>query len=98
MNYSALITAIAAAHQQAQAGAAGAVNRHLILRNWLIGAHLVEFEQHGEDRAQYGTRLLQRPPTCVSAMCPVPALTCWSACDSYTFTIRSWRTGFPHHR
>jgi hypothetical protein len=34
----------------------------------------------------------------VSAMCPVPALTCWSACDSYTFTIRSWRTGFPHHR
>jgi CRISPR-associated endonuclease Cas3-HD len=63
MNYSALITAIAAAHQQAQAGAAGAVNRHLILRNWLIGAHLVEFEQHGEDRAQYGTRLLQRVST-----------------------------------
>ena len=60
MNYSALITAIAAAHQQAQAGAAGAVNRHLILRNWLIGAHLVEFEQHGEDRAKYGTGLLKR--------------------------------------
>lgn len=60
MNYPALITAISEAHTQAQAGAAGAVNRHLILRNWLIGAHLVEFEQRGEDRAKYGDRLLER--------------------------------------
>lgn len=59
MNYEALISTIAATHQQAQAGAAGAVNRHLILRNWLIGAHLIEFEQHGQDRAQYGTGLLK---------------------------------------
>jgi hypothetical protein len=29
----------------------------LILRNWLIGAFLVEFEQSGEDRAKYGTGL-----------------------------------------
>ena len=47
-------------HQHAQAGAAGAVNRHLILRNWLIGAYLIEFEQNGEDRAKYGTGLLKR--------------------------------------
>jgi predicted nuclease of restriction endonuclease-like (RecB) superfamily len=60
MNYAALLTAISDAHQQAQAGAAGAVNRHLILRNWLIGAYLVEFEQNGEDRAEYGARLIQR--------------------------------------
>ncbi len=60
MNYEALISAIAVAHQQAQIGAAGAVNRHLILRNWLIGAYLVEFEQNGEDRATYGTKLLVR--------------------------------------
>jgi len=60
MNYAALIATIRDTHQQAQASAAGAVNRHLILRNWLIGAHLVEFEQHGEDRAKYGGRLLQR--------------------------------------
>jgi len=60
MNYAALLTAISDAHQQAQAGAAGAVNRHLILRNWLIGAYLVEFEQNGEDRAQYATGLLKR--------------------------------------
>ncbi len=60
MNYDALITAIRDTHQHAQASAAGAVNRHLILRNWLIGAYLVEYEQHGEDRAHYGTGLLKR--------------------------------------
>jgi len=60
MNYDTLITTLAQVHQQAQAGAAGAVNRHHILRNWLIGAYLVEFEQHGEDRAKYGAGLLER--------------------------------------
>jgi predicted nuclease of restriction endonuclease-like (RecB) superfamily len=60
MDYPALVTAIAGAHAQAQARAAGAVNRHLILRNWLIGAYLVEFEQRGEDRATYGAGLLKR--------------------------------------
>ena len=38
--------------------AALAVNRWLILRNWMIGAYLVEFEENGEDRAKYGARLL----------------------------------------
>lgn len=60
MNYESLISNIAEIHQQAQAGAAGAVNRHLIIRNWLIGAYLVEFEQYGEDRARYGVGLLKR--------------------------------------
>lgn len=60
MKYTALIRSITETHRQAQAGAAGAVNRHLILRNWLIGAHLVEFEQAGEDRAKYGEGLLKR--------------------------------------
>ena len=30
----------------------------LSLRNWLMGASIVEFEQAGEDRAQYGQRLI----------------------------------------
>jgi predicted nuclease of restriction endonuclease-like (RecB) superfamily len=34
------------------------VNTALTLRNWLIGYHIVEYEQHGRDRAQYGERLL----------------------------------------
>jgi len=60
INYDALITAISQVHQQAQAGAAGAVNRHLLVRNWLIGAYVVEFQQNGEDRAKYGASLLKR--------------------------------------
>lgn len=35
-----------------------AVNRHITLRNWLIGFYIVEFEQKGNDRAQYGNRLI----------------------------------------
>lgn len=59
INYAALIEAISDVHQQAQAGAAGAVNRYLVLRNWIIGAYLIEFEQNGKDRAKYGTGLLE---------------------------------------
>lgn len=33
------------------------VNTALTLRNWLIGYHIVEYEQSGNDRADYGTRL-----------------------------------------
>jgi predicted nuclease of restriction endonuclease-like (RecB) superfamily len=37
-----------------------AVNTHLIVRNWIIGMYIVEFEQNGSDRASYGTQLLQK--------------------------------------
>jgi hypothetical protein len=35
-----------------------AVNVALTLRNWLIGYHIVEYEQRGRCRARYGERLL----------------------------------------
>lgn len=38
--------------------AAVVVNQALVLRNWPIGAYIVEFEQNGVDRAKYGARLL----------------------------------------
>jgi predicted nuclease of restriction endonuclease-like (RecB) superfamily len=60
MNYKTLLRAISQAHQQAQAGAAGTVNRYLVLRNWLIGAYVVEYQQKGSDRALYGEGLLRR--------------------------------------
>ena len=34
------------------------VNVALTLRNWLIGAYLFEYEQNGQDRAQYGEKIL----------------------------------------
>ncbi|GGF28421.1 PDDEXK nuclease domain-containing protein [Hymenobacter cavernae] len=30
------------------------------MRNWLIGWHIAEYEQHGSDRAAYGTQLLSQ--------------------------------------
>lgn len=58
LNYEGLVTAIAQAHDSAQRQAVQAVNLALTLRNWLVGYHIVEYEQHGSDRAQYGERLL----------------------------------------
>ena len=43
-----------------QAQAAHAVNLSLTARNWLVGYYIVEFEQHGEDRAKYGEKLINR--------------------------------------
>ena len=38
--------------------AATAVNQALVIRNFLVGAHIVEYAQHREDRARYGDALL----------------------------------------
>ena len=31
----------------------------LVIRNWLFGWYILEFEQHGADRAQYGTQFIK---------------------------------------
>lgn len=36
------------------------VNTALTLRNWLIGCYITEYEQLGEDRAEYGQKLLTK--------------------------------------
>jgi predicted nuclease of restriction endonuclease-like (RecB) superfamily len=58
-DYEGLVASIEQAHGNAQRQAVQAVNVALTLRNWLIGYHIVEYEQHGSDRAQYGERLLE---------------------------------------
>jgi dGTP triphosphohydrolase len=35
------------------------VNTAMTLRNWLIGCHIIEYEQLGEDRAVYGQKVLE---------------------------------------
>ncbi|GGM76641.1 hypothetical protein GCM10010967_05310 [Dyadobacter beijingensis] len=57
-NFSALVNSIHETNSTLQQSASKAINRYLTIRNWLIGFHIVEFEQHGEDRAQYGLRLV----------------------------------------
>ena len=57
--YAQLVKAIESANTH-MVGRAAAVNQSLVIRNWLIGAYLVEYEQDGADRAKYGANLLQR--------------------------------------
>ena len=58
IDYAALLEAIAQVHANAQRHAVQAVNLGLTLRNWAIGYYIVEYEQHGSDRANYGEKLL----------------------------------------
>ena len=36
------------------------INIHTTARNWLVGFYIVEFEQNGENRAEYGSQLLKK--------------------------------------
>ncbi|MDY0281004.1 MAG: PDDEXK nuclease domain-containing protein [Salinivirgaceae bacterium] len=59
-DFESLVASIVRIHQQAQKVAAKAVNVSLTLRNWFIGHRIVEFEQHGDNRAAYGESLIDR--------------------------------------
>ena len=58
--FSDLASIIQTTHDAAQSSAVRAINRMQTMRNWLIGYYIVEFEQHGKDRAEYGTQLLKK--------------------------------------
>ena len=60
MTFELLAKNIETIHSVLQQQAAHAVNLSLTSRNWLMGCYIVEFEQNGEDRAQYGAKLLKR--------------------------------------
>jgi len=58
MKFPDLIAQISKIDEVARLAAGQTLQQTLSLRNWLIGANVVEFEQAGEDRAQYGQRLM----------------------------------------
>jgi predicted nuclease of restriction endonuclease-like (RecB) superfamily len=60
MNFESLVGRINLIQDALQAQAAHAVNLSLTARNWLVGYYIVEFEQHGEDHAKYGEKLINR--------------------------------------
>ncbi len=60
MKFEVLVDVIQNTHQHFQTQANKAVNISLTLRNWMIGFYIVEFEQKGEDRAEYGSKLLSK--------------------------------------
>lgn len=60
MKFKNLVVSIQDTHELLFQAASKAVNVSLTLRNWLIGYYIVEYEQEGEDRAAYGSHLLDR--------------------------------------
>lgn len=58
-HYSQLVSAITSLNTQMVGRVATVADQALVLRNWIVGAYIVEFEQHGADRAKYGARLLE---------------------------------------
>ena len=60
MKYERLLVGIGQVSSVGQAAAARAINQILTVRNWLIGAYLVEYEQNGQDRADYGAQLFKK--------------------------------------
>lgn len=59
MEYDRLLSGISYVNSSSQIAVARAVNQTLTLRNWLIGAYIIEYEQNGVDRAAYGVRLIE---------------------------------------
>ena len=61
MNYQQLLTLFKETHLELQQRAARSVDTFLVIRNWLFGWYIVEFEQGGAERAElYGKRLIDK--------------------------------------
>lgn len=58
--YNKLLVNIGLSIETARSNAINAVNAQLVKANWEIGRHIVEFEQEGNERAEYGSELLTR--------------------------------------
>ena len=54
-----LVESTRSIHNATAGWAKSAVNQSLTVRNWIIGCYIVEYEQNGNDRAEYGVRLLE---------------------------------------
>ena len=59
-NYKRLLADIGFTIESARQNAVKAINTELVKANWEIGRHIVEFEQYGQERAEYGSELLAR--------------------------------------
>ena len=53
-----LFDRVAAILEQARANVARSVNSEMVIAYWLIGRKIVEDEQKGENRTEYGKRLI----------------------------------------
>ena len=58
LSFEILAKSISGVNYRAGNAAKGAVNQLMTMRNWAIGYFIVEYEQSGKDRAEYGSDLL----------------------------------------
>ena len=66
--YDHLIEQIGGLLQQGRTRAAYAVNSILVQTYWQIGKYIVEFEQGGEEKSEYGSKLLDKLSIDLTAM------------------------------
>jgi len=59
-NYSTLITDLASLIEQGRKAAVRYVNTALVTTYWFMGRKIVEYEQKGKERAEYGEALLKK--------------------------------------
>ena len=59
MEFELLADSIKQINDKASSAAKSAVNQLMTLRNWAIGYYIVEYEQKGEIRAEYGKTVLK---------------------------------------
>lgn len=60
MNFDELVKQIEQVSTVFKQSANTSINIHVTVRNWVVGYYIVEFEQNGENRAEYGSKLLKR--------------------------------------
>jgi len=60
VNYKQLLSNIGVAIDTARQNTIRAINTSLVKVNWEIGRHIVEYEQRGKERAEYGAELLRK--------------------------------------
>ncbi len=58
--YTTLVSGISKILSEAKSNIAATVNTTMVITNWHIGQYIVEYEQGGKERAEYGTELLKR--------------------------------------
>ena len=58
-DYEALVKRISGSYVAAQAKTVTAINANLLDAYWKIGRYIIEFEQNGSERAEYGKKLLE---------------------------------------
>ena len=57
--YNNLLKNIGSAIETGRDNALSALNKQILVTYWEVGKHIVEFEQQGKERAEYGTQLLR---------------------------------------